>query len=152
MALDFFIVPSAMLRFQFSGSLLWRSNWSRALHPLPLYLLSDWVDMHPSPSRLYTSAISSCTKALCDVQWGACILIVQEQDVSQAGQHGEDMEKTSGSATQLPSPTWKLWIESYCLETDSFTVDIWDVFLYLKVVYAGMRKERDIWTYSMFMI
>lgn len=56
-------------------------------HALPLHaLLSDWVDMHPSPPRLYTSAISSCTKALCDVKGDACILMVWEQDVSEAGQ------------------------------------------------------------------
>lgn len=99
-----------MLSFQFGGFFCWPSNLSRALHPLPLRFLSDCVDMYPSPSRLHTSAISSCTKALCDVQWDACILIVQEQDVSQAGQHGVDMEKTSGSTTQLPSTTLKLWL------------------------------------------
>lgn len=55
--------------------------------------------MYPSPPRLYTSAISSCTKALCDVKGDACILMVREQDASEADQCGEDVEKTSGGTT-----------------------------------------------------
>lgn len=41
-------------------------NFSRAL-PRSAFFLSGCVDVHPS-SRLRTSAVSSCTRALCDVK------------------------------------------------------------------------------------
>lgn len=66
---------------------------------LILFSLTEWTCI-PLLPRLYTSAISSCTKALCDVKGDACILMVREQDVSEAGQRGEDIEETSGGATR----------------------------------------------------